>query len=39
LGDLDLYWRIILKWILEEYDVKDWTGFIWIGTGLNGEFM
>jgi hypothetical protein len=29
LGDLGIYGRIVLRWILKEHGVKMWTGFSW----------
>jgi hypothetical protein len=42
---MDLLWtanvdgRIILKFILEKYDVRVWTGFGWIRTVSNGRLI
>jgi len=35
LEDPGVEWRIILKWIFRNWDMRAWTGFIWlrIGTG------
>jgi hypothetical protein len=33
LGDLDVDGDN--KWILEEWDVRTWTGFIWLTTGTS----
>jgi len=35
LEDPGVEWRIILKWIFRKWDMRAWTGFIWlrIGTG------
>jgi hypothetical protein len=30
--------RIILQWIVEKYDEKAWTGFLWLKTGSAGGF-
>ena len=37
LEDLDVDWRIILKWIFRKWDVGVWTGSSWlrIGTGVS----
>jgi hypothetical protein len=29
--DVGMWGRIILKWIVKEYDVSVWTGFNWLG--------
>jgi hypothetical protein len=26
-------WRIILRWSFRKWDVRAWTGFIWLGIG------
>jgi hypothetical protein len=31
--------KIILGWILGKYDEKVWTGFIWLGIGINGGLL
>jgi hypothetical protein len=36
---LDVYGRIILKWILEKYDGVVWTGFIWLRLWTRGELL
>jgi hypothetical protein len=35
LGDLGIYGKIIIKWILRKYGVRVWTGFMW----LSGSFL
>jgi hypothetical protein len=34
--DLDTYGRRILEWILEEYDGRLWSGFVYLRTGASG---
>jgi hypothetical protein len=36
LEDLDIDGKIILECILGKYDVKLWTGFIWLRIGSSG---
>jgi hypothetical protein len=31
--------KIILKWILGDWGVKVWTGFIWLRIGTNGGLL
>jgi hypothetical protein len=31
--------RIILKWILKNWDVMMWTGFIWLKIGNSGRLL
>ena len=31
--------RIILKWISEKWDVRAWTGSIWLKIGTGGGFL
>jgi hypothetical protein len=37
--DLRVGGRIILKWISNKYGARVWTGFIWLRTGSNVEFL
>jgi hypothetical protein len=37
--DLSVDRKIILKWILGKYDVKVWTGCIWLRTGTRGWIL
>jgi len=30
LGDIDIVWEIILKWILKDCYMMMWTGFNWL---------
>jgi hypothetical protein len=39
LGHQGVDGRIILKWILKKYDVRAWTGFIWLRIGTDGGLM
>jgi hypothetical protein len=34
LGEFDLHWRIILRWIVNKKYVSTWTGFICLRTGF-----
>jgi hypothetical protein len=36
--DVNIDGRIMLKLILEKYNVKLWTGVNWLSTGCNGGF-
>jgi hypothetical protein len=31
--------RMLLKWILEKYVMRRWSGFIWLRTGNNGGLL
>jgi hypothetical protein len=31
--------KILLKWILKEYDSKIWTGFNWLKIGISGRIL
>jgi len=31
--------RIILKWIFWKWDVRAWTGLIWLGIGRGGGHL
>ena len=37
--DLGKDGKILLKWILEKWDRKMWTGLIWLKTGTSGVFV
>jgi hypothetical protein len=37
--DLSVNWRIILKWILEKYGGRLWTGFIWLRIRISGGLL
>lgn len=39
LHDLAVYERIIWKWILKQQDVRAWTWFVWLSTGISGELL
>jgi len=39
LEELDLEWRIILKWILKELCVRIWTELILLRVTINGEML
>jgi hypothetical protein len=39
LGDLDVHERMILKLMLEEQNVKVWTGFIWLRIGSSDALL
>jgi hypothetical protein len=32
---LGVFYRILLKWVVQKYDVRMWTGF-WLLTGSSG---
>jgi hypothetical protein len=36
LEELDVAWRIIIKWILKKYGMSVWTGCIWLRMGGGG---
>jgi hypothetical protein len=38
-GDVRIYKRIILKWILKKYCVGVWTEFIWLTTESSDELL
>jgi len=31
--------RVILKWILKQWDVGVWTGLVWLRIGTGGEHL
>jgi len=33
----DVKWRIIVIWVLQEYDGKVWSGLVWLWTGKIGR--
>jgi hypothetical protein len=37
--DLDVDGRITLEWILEKYDGKVWTGFMWLRIGTSDGLL
>ena len=39
LKDLGVHGKIILKWILREWDVRAWTGSNWLRIGAGGGHM
>ena len=39
LGNTVVDVRIILKWIFSKWDVKAWTGLIWLRTGTGGGHL
>jgi hypothetical protein len=39
LEDLDVDWRIILKWILGKQAGKLWTECIWLRIGISGGLL
>jgi hypothetical protein len=39
LGDKGLPGKLILKWILEEQDVRMWDRFIWFRTSSSGGHL
>jgi hypothetical protein len=36
LKDPGLDWRIILRWIFRKWDMRAWTGLIWLRIGTGG---
>jgi hypothetical protein len=39
LGDPGVNGKIILRWILRKWDVKAWTGSIWLRIGTGGGHL
>jgi hypothetical protein len=39
LKDVGIDGRILLKWFLKKYNVRAWTGFIWLRTGTGGGIL
>jgi hypothetical protein len=39
LGRPRCIWKVILKWILKEYDGLMWTGIIWLRIGISGRLL
>jgi hypothetical protein len=39
LEDLGIYWKIILKWIFNNWDEKAWTGLVWLRIGTGGGHL
>jgi hypothetical protein len=39
LENLDIDWRIIVKWVFKKWDSEAWNGLIWFRTGIEaGRF-
>jgi len=36
LGDPGIDWRTVLRWIFRKWDVRVWTGSIWLRIGTGG---
>jgi len=39
LGDRGVDGRIILRWIFRKWDLKAWTGLIWLRIGTDGRLL
>jgi len=39
LGDTGIYGKIILEWIINKWDVRVRTEFIWLMTGTSGRLL
>jgi hypothetical protein len=39
LGDPDVDERIILRWIFRKWDVRGWTGSIWLSISTGGRHI
>jgi hypothetical protein len=37
--DVDVGKRVILDWILKNYVVRAWSGFIWLRVGTSGRIF
>jgi hypothetical protein len=39
LKDLGRDWRIVLKWILKQWDERTWSGVSWLRLGTSGGLL
>ena len=39
LGDPGVDGRVILRWIFRKWDVRAWSGFIWLRIGTGGGHL